>query len=114
MSEGWAIHCEERTGLLVPRPCRKPALNQCALCRKPVCEEHTVRMPAGEIACTACAAQREVGPRAPQYHYWDYYGYDDRYYRWHGSPGVGYGAGDYAAFDQPGADPGVTEQLEGS
>ncbi|MEW5725264.1 MAG: hypothetical protein AB1896_19275 [Thermodesulfobacteriota bacterium] len=52
--------CQAKKGLLFLRDCGAPALAQCHLCGRPVCEAHQVLSEKGP-QCPECAAQSQPG-----------------------------------------------------
>ncbi len=114
------MKCQETAGVLIPRPCRNEAATACQICGKQVCGEHIVALPTGQEACTHCAADQNVGQGVQREQYYDDYGYDTGFYRWHSGPSYTYYTyHDYDTFDRTSTstdvEPGETlENLEGS
>jgi hypothetical protein len=84
--------CGENTGFLTLRRCDKEATAKCAICGKPVCQEHGPKGASGSIACITCIRdKKDQLPPKPQGqdqyrngypYYYDYYGpyYTSYYY----------------------------------
>lgn len=99
------MKCQQTAGFLIPRPCRSEATGECSFCRKAICAEHMVPAPDGGVACSTCAADRNIGQAAQQQHIRSQYDYNDPFYSsypgggFHGGR-IGYTSSDYDAFDR--------------
>jgi hypothetical protein len=107
------MKCQQPAGFLIPRPCRNEATGECAFCRKAICSEHMVPVPDGGMACTGCAADRNVGPAAQQQGIRRQYDYDP-FYSYYPTGRLGYVASDYDAFEGTAGDAVMDTPLEGS
>ena len=87
--------CEALVGIFQVRPCGKPAKDECAVCGRLICAEHTV-FEQGNKVCPECAAELEWESDVPtyvgrsrwrrSYGYYRYRGpyyYGDDYYVFH-------------------------------
>lgn len=81
-----SLTCMAKTGLLFLRDCGDMAINNCHLCGRPLCREHSIDTGQG-IVCPECAASKEEASNAPgvsrlarRHHYYSRYGYVPYYY----------------------------------
>lgn len=92
MSDTWTMGmCNEKSGFLFRHECQQYPQNVCALCNKPICEEHT-RLVEGQNLCPDCERKKtgnQASPNDPNRRYRDdpYY-HSSTYYYGYGSSGM--------------------------
>lgn len=106
--------CRETAGILFKKRCQFPATGTCATCQKPVCRVHVRSLSDAEVCITCARTTMDDPTKRRSYAHMR----DDPYFYWyyHSDAVDPYSDGDYALFDEGGAEFGaaVDDQWEGT
>lgn len=80
MARSWELGiCNETSGFLFSHHCEHPPEYECALCGRPVCQDHT-HQDVGRVLCTTCARKHVRSGRSKTHYGGGYDDYDPYFY----------------------------------